>query len=46
MTYVYPDDVRKPGVITWVQFLDGLPLKFGMAKKRSKSGAISDNFRL
>ena len=22
------------------------PLKFGMAKKRSKSGAISDNFRL
>jgi len=27
---------REPGVITWVQFLDGLTLKFGRAKKPSK----------
>ena len=30
----------------WVQFLEGQPLKFGRAKKRSNFGAIADNFRL
>ena len=34
------------GVITWVPFLEGQPLKFGRAKKRPNFGAISDNFRL
>jgi len=33
-------------VITWVQFLDGLPPKIWDGEKRSKSGAISDKFRL
>ena len=37
---------RELGVIMWVQFLDGLPPKFWDGGKRSKSGAISDNFRL
>jgi len=40
---------REPGVITWVQFLDGLPpiIFFGGGQKiRPKFGAISDNFRL
>ena len=39
---------REPGVITWVQFLDGLPpiIFFGGGQKiRPKFGAISDNFR-
>ena len=41
---------RELGVIMWVQFLDGLPPKNWDGEKRSKSGsksgAISDNFRL
>jgi len=37
---------REPGVINWVQFLEGLPLKFGRAKNRPKIFAISDIFRL
>jgi len=37
---------REPGVIIWVQFLDGLPQKIWDGEKRSKSGAISDSFRL
>ena len=37
---------RELGVIMWVQFLDGLPPKIWDGEKRSKSGAISDNFRL
>jgi len=37
---------REPGVITCVQFLEGLLLKFGRAKKRPIFFAISDNFRL
>ena len=37
---------RELGVIMWVQFLDGLPPKIWDIEKRSKSGAISDNFRL
>jgi len=37
---------RVLGVIMWVQFLDGLPPKIWDGEKRSKSGAISDNFRL
>ena len=37
---------REPGVITWVQFLDGLPSKIWEGKKRPKFFMISDNFRL
>jgi len=37
---------RELGVIMWVQFLDGLPPKIWDDEKRSKSGAISDHFRL
>jgi len=37
---------RELGEIMWVQFLDGLPPKIWDGEKRSKSGAISDNFRL
>ena len=38
---------RKLGVIImWVQFLDGLPPKIWDGESRSKSGAISDKFRL
>ena len=37
---------RELGVIMWVQFLDGLPPKIWDGKKCSKSGAVSDNFRL
>jgi len=37
---------RELGVIMWVQFLDGLPPKIWDGEKRSKSGTISDNFRI
>jgi len=37
---------RELGVIMWVQFLDVLPPKIWDGEKCSKSGAISDNFRL
>jgi len=37
---------RDLGVIMLVQFLDGLPLNIWDGEKRSKSCAISDNFRL
>ena len=37
---------RELGMIMWVQFLDGLPRKIWDGEKRSKSVAISDNFRL
>ena len=37
---------RELGVIMWVQFLDGLSPKIWDGEKRSKSGEISDNFRL
>ena len=37
---------RELGVIMWVQFLDGLVPKIWDGEKRSKSGAISDNFRV
>ena len=37
---------RELGVIMWVRFLDGLPPKIWDGEKRSKSGEISDNFRL
>ena len=37
---------RELGVIMWAQFLDGLSPKIWDGEKRSKSGAISDNFRL
>ena len=37
---------RELGVIMCVQFLDGLPPKIWDGEKRSKSGAISDNFRI
>jgi len=37
---------RELGVIMWVQFLDSLPPKIWDGENCSKSGAISDNFRL
>jgi len=37
---------RELGVIMWVHLLDGLPPKIWDGKKRSKSGAIPDNFRI
>ena len=37
---------RELGVIMWVQFLDGLPPQIWDGENRSKSGAISDNFRI
>jgi len=38
---------REPGVITWLQFLEGMPPEIWEGKKnRPKFGAISDNFRL
>ena len=46
ITNFYPDDVSRARVIMWVQFLDVLPPKIWDGEKRSKSGAISDNFRL
>ena len=37
---------RDAGVITWVQFVEGLPPKIWEGKKTSNFFAISDNFRL
>jgi len=37
---------RELGVIMWVQFLDDMSPKIWDGEKRSKSGAIPDNFRL
>jgi len=37
---------REPGVITWVQFLEGLPPKIWESQKSPNFFTISDNFRL
>jgi len=41
-----PTTCRERGVIMWVHFLDGLPPKILDGEKRSKSGGVSDNFRI
>ena len=46
LTKFFQITCREGGVIMWVQFLEGPPLKFGRPQRRQNFGAISDNFRL